>query len=99
MTPSQKSHSPVEGCLTCHRPHGAGEPKLTVEPIADLCAQCHDLKDKEFATAHLGIDAKLVRCMSCHDPHSSPDPKFFKGAMHPPFAARECATCHVVPKK
>ena len=36
--------------------------------------------------------------MSCHDPHASKDPKFFKASVHPPFAARDCGTCHVVSK-
>ena len=48
--------------------------------------------------AHLGLDAGVIHCMSCHDPHASKDPKFFKAQIHPPFAARDCDSCHVVSK-
>jgi predicted CXXCH cytochrome family protein len=93
-----KKHQPAEDCLTCHGPHATAEAKLTLQPIAELCGQCHETKDKAFTSAHIGIDPKAVRCMTCHDPHASKDPKFFKASVHPPFAARECDTCHTVSK-
>ncbi len=46
----------------------------------------------------LGLAPGTIHCMSCHEPHASKDPKFFKASVHPPFAARDCDTCHVVPK-
>ena len=70
-----------------------------MQPIAELCGQCHDTKEAAFGKAHIGIDPKAIQCMSCHDPHASKDPKFFKASVHPPFAARDCDTCHVAPKK
>jgi predicted CXXCH cytochrome family protein len=70
-----------------------------VQAPHEVCAQCHDTKDAKFASSHLGMDAKDVNCVSCHDPHASKDPKLFKSTVHAPFAARECAECHVVPAK
>jgi predicted CXXCH cytochrome family protein len=96
---AEKNHQPVEDCATCHRPHHAGQPDLLVEPLGALCAQCHDAKEKGFVTAHLGIDAGAMACVSCHDPHASKDPKLFRARVHKPFAARECASCHVVETK
>jgi predicted CXXCH cytochrome family protein len=85
--------------MTCHLPHGSMQPKLAAKPLVDICSECHDVKEKAFSSAHLGIDPKNIQCVSCHDPHASKDPKFFKKAVHPPFAARECDTCHQAPKK
>jgi predicted CXXCH cytochrome family protein len=95
---AEKAHQPVEDCSTCHSPHASPQPKLALEPVSSLCAQCHETKKKEFVSAHLGLDAGAIHCMGCHDPHASKDPKFFKAQIHPPFAARDCGSCHVVSK-
>jgi predicted CXXCH cytochrome family protein len=94
-----KVHSPASDCMNCHKPHGSKEARLQVAATSELCGQCHDFKEKGFTAKHIGIDPKVIECMGCHDPHASKDPKFFKAKMHPPFAARECDTCHVAPKK
>jgi predicted CXXCH cytochrome family protein len=95
---SEKAHSPADDCLTCHAPHASAQARLVVQPVHEVCEQCHELKEQKFATAHLGIAAKDMRCASCHDPHSSKDAKFFKATVHAPFGARDCARCHVTGK-
>jgi predicted CXXCH cytochrome family protein len=91
----EKVHQPADDCSTCHQPHDAVQEKLLVQPVFQICEQCHDVKDKAFAASHIGIEAKSIACASCHDPHSSKDPKFFKPVVHPPFAGRQCDACHV----
>jgi predicted CXXCH cytochrome family protein len=85
--------------MTCHRPHHSANARLAVEPTTDLCSQCHDLKEKAFAAAHLAIEAKAIDCMSCHNPHASKDPKMMKAKVHAPFGSRKCDACHVVEKR
>ncbi len=95
----EKVHSPAEDCLNCHSPHYSVQKALATQPVAELCGQCHDVKDAKFSKAHLGIDPKNINCISCHNPHSSKDPKFFKAVEHAPFAGRSCDACHVAPAK
>ena len=99
LVASGKSHAPVDDCTSCHRPHWAKQPRLLVEPVATLCSGCHDVKASTFVKAHLGIDARELRCVSCHSPHASKDEKLFKKRLHPPFAARDCAACHLADKR
>ena len=94
-----KTHSPAENCLTCHAPHHSAQARLAVQPLHEMCSQCHELGDKAFTTAHLGIAPKDINCVSCHDPHASQDPMLFKKTVHAPFAARQCDACHVTDKK
>ena len=64
-------HGPVEAgqCGSCHKPHGAKEPKLLLAQGTDLCLGCHD-QDDVYAGAHHDITNRLD-CLQCHDAHGS----------------------------
>ena len=75
-----KAHPPAaRDCTRCHKPHFSAQDSLMVQPVQ----------------AHLNIEVSVMRCQSCHDPHASKDPKFFKTAVHPPFASGGCEECHI----
>jgi predicted CXXCH cytochrome family protein len=95
---SEKAHAVADDCLTCHAPHASAQPRLAVGPVQTLCGECHELQEKAFGAAHLGIAPKDMNCVSCHDPHSSRDKMLFKADVHVPFGARECQACHVTGK-
>jgi len=62
-------HGPLGGgdCTTCHDPHGALNPALTVAKAEGLCVKCHDQPHSE---KHMR-ESRAVGCVTCHDPHSS----------------------------
>jgi DmsE family decaheme c-type cytochrome len=68
----------VEGCITCHKPHGSSNAKLLTRPNdAALCLECHTgngdfggrtsrgITYPDHAT-HSMIDPHYQRCTSCH---------------------------------
>ncbi len=65
-----------DSCLTCHRPHGSPNPKLTVAFGRGLCIQCHT--DINQDAAHLNRPGSCWRS-GCHsDIHgSNTSPLFF----------------------
>jgi predicted CXXCH cytochrome family protein len=62
-------HGPLGGgdCTTCHDPHGALNPALTVATAEGLCVRCHNQPHSE---KHMR-ESKAVGCVTCHEPHSS----------------------------
>ena len=71
-------HAPlrVEGCETCHFPHGSTNTRLLRRPVAfTLCLECHNGADS-FGTRRQGIlvqtgthnmlDPRYQRCTVCH---------------------------------
>ena len=95
----ENNHPPAASdCLICHKPHASSEDRLLVQPVQQLCSQCHDVMDDAFRKDHINIDPSVINCRVCHDPHASQDPKFFKPNVHPPFASRDCEECHIVKK-
>jgi predicted CXXCH cytochrome family protein len=62
-------HGPLGGgdCTTCHDPHGARYPALTVAKAEGLCVKCHDQSHSE---KHMR-ESRAVGCVTCHEPHSS----------------------------
>lgn len=62
-------HGPLGGgdCTSCHDPHGALNPALTVANAEGLCVRCHDQPSSQ---KHLR-ESKAVGCVTCHEPHSS----------------------------
>jgi len=64
------------GCVSCHDPHGSTNPRLLLQPVKQLCRQCHDIP--KHRTAHGGIYANR-NCLECHtDIHGSyTDRRFF----------------------
>jgi len=62
-------HGPLGGgdCTSCHDPHGALNPALTVAKAEGLCVRCHDQPGSQ---KHMR-ESKAVGCVTCHEPHSS----------------------------
>ena len=71
-------HAParIEGCETCHHPHGSTNAKLLRRPVVfTLCLECHNGAD-QFGTRNAGIniqtashnmlDPRYQRCTTCH---------------------------------
>ncbi len=92
------------GCDTCHITHKTGETgkvefdfHLTKATPA-LCVDCHDPKDADLQKAHSNQPFGTADCLQCHDPHQSDTPKLMAQFMHPPFADKQCDTCHAPAK-
>lgn len=92
------------GCETCHVTHKTGETgkvefdfHLTKAAPA-LCVDCHDPKDAELQKSHQNQPFGTADCLQCHDPHQSDAPKLMAKFMHPPFADKQCDTCHAPAK-
>ena len=79
------------GCLSCHDPHGSSNPRLLLQPVKQLCLQCHAVP--KHRTAHNGIYANRS-CSECHtDVHGSyTDERFFNESV----LAQNCflSSCH-----
>jgi predicted CXXCH cytochrome family protein len=62
-------HGPLGGgdCTSCHDPHGALNPALTVAKAEGLCVMCHDQPSSQ---KHMK-EGKATGCVTCHEPHSS----------------------------
>ena len=113
-------HNPVkEGmCTTCHlatqvtgktTKHPGNLSFSLAQRGAELCAMCHEPKNKK-KVVHAPIQGG--DCTSCHNPHQSPNKAMLKDTvpklcfqchpgsmtkspvMHPPVAAGDCSSCH-----
>ena len=80
----------VDGCETCHNPHGSMNAKLLKRPVvATLCLECHNGAGS-FGRSSQGIprqspshnmaDPRFQNCTSCHVRlhGSNTDPRFFR---------------------
>jgi len=92
------------GCDACHTTHKTGEAgkaefdfHLTKASPA-LCLGCHDAKDAALQKAHQNQPFDKADCLACHDPHQSEAPKLMAKFLHPPFADKQCDTCHAPAK-
>jgi predicted CXXCH cytochrome family protein len=80
------------GCDSCHVPHAmprpakGDTPKSLKKTVPELCADCHDLKER---SAMKYQHAVANDCTTCHNPHSSPNAKLL--AEKQPAL---CETCH-----
>jgi len=73
--PFAYEHPPVriEGCETCHNPHGSMNAKLLKRPVVfTVCLECHN--GGGSGTRNLGVDVQTPR-------HNLLDPKFQKCTM------------------
>lgn len=92
------------GCDTCHVTHKTGEigkPEFDfhlTKAAPALCLDCHDPKDAGLQKAHQNQPFEKADCLTCHDPHQSDAPKLMARFMHPPFAEKQCDTCHAAAK-
>lgn len=85
------------GCLNCHDPHGAANPRLLKQsyqsPDFALCSQCHVVPKHQFNLNH-GSQWAGVPCADCHvDVHGSYDNR---NLLDPGLVAQGCfmAGCH-----
>ncbi|MGC8763200.1 MAG: cytochrome c3 family protein, partial [Acidobacteriota bacterium] len=72
-------HAPqrLDGCLSCHTPHGSANPRLLVRrQVADLCLECHS----RVPAFHDLSRGKYRDCTRCHaEVHgSNRSPVFFQ---------------------
>ena len=80
----------VDGCETCHNPHGSMNAKLLKRPVvATLCLECHNGAGS-FGRSSQGIprqspshnmaDPRFQNCTTCHVRlhGSNTDPRFFR---------------------
>jgi predicted CXXCH cytochrome family protein len=91
-------HPPVEtGCLSCHKPHGAGNNLMLTATAPALCIECHEDIGGKVSNAkckHSPAGAE-GGCSSCHDAHASAGPGLTKHEK--PSAS--CLSCHDKPVK
>ena len=69
----QTLHAPFAGgdCTTCHPGPGAAEPFATLEPLAELCGECHEPQvEASRAAAFPHVSAGGGDCVACHNPHT-----------------------------
>jgi predicted CXXCH cytochrome family protein len=66
-------HAPLktEGCVACHTPHGAGNPKLLKRnTIQQLCLECHsnahEIGAPNTPSFHNQATARFQNCTTCH---------------------------------
>ncbi len=83
-------HAPVrvEGCETCHIPHGSMNAKLLKRPVVfTLCLECHNGGGSGLTgngtvlqtSRHNLLDPKYQRCTTCHVRiHGSNNDEYFK---------------------
>jgi DmsE family decaheme c-type cytochrome len=83
-------HAParIEGCETCHIPHGSMNAKLLKRPVVfTVCLECHNgggtgirASGVPVQTArHNLLDPKFQRCTTCHVKiHGSNNDQYFK---------------------
>lgn len=80
------------GCDSCHTAHAlpkpdkAATPKFLKKAVPDLCADCHDLKERSALKYQHAV---ANDCTTCHNPHSSPNPKMLTDKQ-----PALCETCH-----
>ena len=55
----------VNGCTSCHAPHGSANDRLLTQPGDGLCTQCHGIPPRHVTT-HGGIATQYM-CIECHD--------------------------------
>jgi DmsE family decaheme c-type cytochrome len=83
------------GCLNCHEPHGAYEPRMLRQsydpPDFPVCRECHTVPGHLFNPEH-GSRWANVPCNDCHaDIHGSYDNRLL---LTPALRAQGCAACH-----
>jgi len=80
----------VEGCETCHQPHGSMNTKLLRRPVVfTLCLECHNGAGQfgreadgeiKLSTGHNLLDPRFHQCTTCHVRihGSNSDPAFLR---------------------
>ena len=80
----------VDGCETCHVPHGSTNPKLLTRPVVfTMCLECHNGAGTFGRTndgvplqspSHNMLDPRYQRCTQCHVMihGSNADPRFLR---------------------
>lgn len=89
------SHQPFQKgqCSACHNAHAGADSRLLKKTGSRLCFSCHKATG-DLEAVHLGRDLARVDCLGCHNPHGGADRSLLRAVSHPPFAAKDCKTCH-----
>jgi predicted CXXCH cytochrome family protein len=92
---SKNVHPPAEeSCLECHLPHASKNAFQLKEEVVKLCLECHDAEDESFTAKHYNQKPQNLKCTECHNAHASGAEKLANTHQHPPFAEKECDSCH-----
>ncbi|HHI78644.1 MAG TPA: hypothetical protein ENK02_01545 [Planctomycetes bacterium] len=79
------------GCLSCHSPTPAKDPRERKRAQQKRCGSCHPGVRLAFAKeSRHPIEGSMVGCASCHDPHRTRAVGFQKGRR----MERTCKACH-----
>lgn len=94
----KNQHQPFRNgrCETCHAAHASDHPGLLKARTGPLCKACHPM-NASFREKHGNYPVEQAACHQCHDPHASSQAGLFRESEHPPFAERDCTTCHAAP--
>lgn len=76
------------GCLSCHDPHLAEQPRLLVARGNELCRRCHG-DVVAAAEADTGHFPAADDCLTCHLPHTASAPHLLNAP-----ASSLCTDCH-----
>lgn len=79
-------------CNVCHQPHQARHGSLLRQEADALCLSCH--AQAQASPGHQGFPRRVTGCLSCHHPHGSDRKGVLRQHLHPPFARKNCASCH-----
>jgi DmsE family decaheme c-type cytochrome len=81
------------GCLDCHSPHKAAEPRhLLAKSEPALCYGCHLTQAADFAKPyHHRVNEGLVQCGDCHNVHGTTPLRQVKSL---PSGDAVCYKCH-----
>lgn len=77
-------------CGTCHQASSASEPFALVEPVDQLCNQCHpNQREASIAASYPHVSAGGGGCVSCHNPHAGDGSAMLKSSTE-----SVCLSCH-----
>lgn len=105
--PDNYVHGPVEAglCIVCHDPHASDNLAQLVEPVNDLCLNCHVIDTAVHAVRGVGRRGhplsgeydpfhpqRTLSCISCHNPHEGKSPYYLQYGIRDRLSL--CQKCH-----
>lgn len=77
-------------CTSCHQASTSSDPFALVEPVEELCAECHgDQQKASIEAAYPHVSAGGGGCVSCHNPHAGDGSAMLKSSTE-----AVCLSCH-----
>jgi DmsE family decaheme c-type cytochrome len=79
-------------CSDCHELHQGPQQKVTHEGMNELCFNCHQNIQMEFAQfSHHPVPEGKIACTDCHNPHGTAQDKMLTGLTE----KETCSRCHM----